>query len=160
MPTGEHFCISSHFKFNSSCLNFFFAIWSQKIINFYIFSVLLIVCADGIDHENLVLLLDVVFSAMVIRVGLTELKEPKNLERLKREIKVITLISLELNRKLINVIVLQNIYPLIDRILDSVHENDKNGHPTDIIGMLECALYEENQVLQVRIILNFKSIED
>jgi hypothetical protein len=44
---------------------------------------------------------------------------------------------------------LQNIYPLIDRILDSVHENDKNSHPTDIVGLLECALYEENQVLQV-----------
>lgn len=74
----------------------------QTIIHFYNFSVLLIVCADGIDHENLVLLLDVVFSAMVIRVGLTELKEPKNLERLKREIKVINLISLGLKNKKTN----------------------------------------------------------
>jgi First Longin domain of FUZ, MON1 and HPS1 len=60
--------------------------WIYKCSVF--FSILLIVCADGIDHENLIQLLEVVFSAMVIRVGLTELKEPKNLERLKREIKV------------------------------------------------------------------------
>ncbi|XP_059471179.1 protein fuzzy homolog isoform X2 [Neocloeon triangulifer] len=92
-------------------------------------SVLLIICAANKNEEEMIKVLDVVYNAMILRVGLTEIKDPKNLERLKRELK--------------------NIYPLIDRILDSLNDVDKVNHPTDITGMLECALYEENQVLQV-----------
>ncbi|XP_059471177.1 protein fuzzy homolog isoform X1 [Neocloeon triangulifer] len=91
-------------------------------------SVLLIICAANKNEEEMIKVLDVVYNAMILRVGLTEIKDPKNLERLKRELK--------------------NIYPLIDRILDSLNDVDKVNHPTDITGMLECALYEENQVLQ------------
>jgi len=46
------------------------------------------VCANNVIHDELVKLLEVIFSAMIMRVGLAELKEPKNLERLKRELKV------------------------------------------------------------------------
>ncbi|XP_065342155.1 protein fuzzy homolog [Cloeon dipterum] len=90
--------------------------------------VLLILCAENASTEEMNKVLELTFSAIVLRVGLREIKEPRNLELLKRELK--------------------NIYPLIDRILGLVHEVEKSNPSTDVHGLLECALYEENQVLQ------------
>jgi hypothetical protein len=58
--------------------------------NFYYCSVLIMICSEYTSCDELVKVLEVIFSAMVMRVGLAELKEPKNIERLKRELKVLT----------------------------------------------------------------------
>ena len=68
------------------------------ILNFIcILSIILIGSTKNLSEKVLDLLLELVFNAMVVCVGLNELKNPRNIERLKRDIKVNTIFYYKIN---------------------------------------------------------------
>ncbi|CAH0561149.1 unnamed protein product [Brassicogethes aeneus] len=86
--------------------------------------------ASGCSVEILTKLLDSVFSAVVLIVGLEEIKSQRNIERLKRELRVC--------------------YPIIDRLLDSLDCGDStNKNSSDLVGLAEVILCTENHLIQI-----------
>lgn len=90
--------------------------------------------------------IDSIFNTIVLIVGIEEIKSQRNIERLKRELRVITL-------NFIYWIIedfFQICYPLIDRLLDSLDCGDSsNKHSSDLVGMAETILCPENHLIQV-----------
>ncbi|XP_065159346.1 protein fuzzy homolog isoform X2 [Atheta coriaria] len=68
--------------------------------------------------------------AIILIVGIDEVKSQRNIDRLKRELRVC--------------------YPLIDRILDSIDSGDnQNQHPSDLIDLVEVIMTPENHLIQI-----------
>lgn len=77
-------------------------------------------------------LLDAIFNSMVMFVSLEELKNPRNLERLKRD--------------------LRPCYPLIDKLIESLDtQNASTLHPAFLLNSVEAILCPENLTLEVYI---------
>ncbi|KAG5877686.1 hypothetical protein JTB14_003841 [Gonioctena quinquepunctata] len=93
-------------------------------------SIVMIGIASGCSVDVLNQLLEEVFNTMVLIVGIKELKLQRNIERLKRELRVC--------------------FPMIDRLLDSLDCGDSsNKHSSDIVGFVETILCPENHLIQI-----------
>lgn len=92
-------------------------------------SVIIIGAASGCSIEVLNRLLEDVFNAVVLVVGIKEIKMQRNIERLKRELRVCL--------------------PVIDRLLDSLDCGDSNKYSSDIVGFVETILCPENHLIQI-----------
>ncbi|XP_069685331.1 protein fuzzy homolog isoform X2 [Periplaneta americana] len=93
-------------------------------------SVTLIAAACGANEMLLDQLLTSVFHAMVLAVGIDELRSPRNAERLKRELRVC--------------------YPILDRLLECADTtgSDRAVTCSDLLGLVEIMLCQENHLLQ------------
>lgn len=92
-------------------------------------SVILIGISSGCTTEVLHKVLQTIFNAMVLIVGIEEIKSQKNIERLKRELRLSC--------------------SLIDSVLDSLDcGNAINKQSSSLIMMTEVILYHENSALQ------------
>ncbi|XP_018568218.1 protein fuzzy homolog isoform X2 [Anoplophora glabripennis] len=96
----------------------------------FVDSVVIIGIASGCSVDILNKILESVFNAVVLIVGTEEVKTQRNIERLKRELRVC--------------------YPLIDRLLDSLDCGDStNKHSSDLAGFVETILCPENHLIQI-----------
>ncbi|XP_078038139.1 fuzzy planar cell polarity protein-like protein [Augochlora pura] len=91
-------------------------------------SITLIVIANGTTKYVLNEFLDAVFGAMILFVGIDELKSAKNIEKLKRD--------------------MRSCSPLVDNLLQCLDSGDGISLKIDIINMTECIVCLENNVLQ------------
>lgn len=91
-------------------------------------SVTLIVIASGATKYVLDKFLDTIFGAIVLFVGINEIRSGKNIERLKRDMRLCT--------------------PIIDRLLECLDVGDRICAKTDIVNMTECIICQENCLLQ------------
>ncbi|CAG9865513.1 unnamed protein product [Phyllotreta striolata] len=92
-------------------------------------SIILIGVASGCSVEVLNQLLEEIFNTIVLVVGIKELKTQRNIERLKRELRLCL--------------------PVIDRLLDSLDSGDANNqHASDIVGFVETTMCQENHLIQ------------
>ncbi|CAH1174065.1 unnamed protein product [Phaedon cochleariae] len=93
-------------------------------------SIVIIGIASGCSVDVLNDLLKEVFSTIVLIVGIKELETQRNIERLKRELRVCS--------------------PVIDRLLDALDCGDSNNKfPSDIVGFVETILCSENHLIQI-----------
>lgn len=92
-------------------------------------SILLIAIASGTTNNVLNRFLEAVFNAMILIVGIDELKNPRNVERLKRDLRVCN--------------------PIIDRLLECLDIGDRICTKTDLIDMTDSIMSPENYLLQV-----------
>nr|CAI5863406.1 unnamed protein product [Callosobruchus analis] len=93
-------------------------------------SIVIIGIASGCSLNVLSSLLDIVFDVVVLIVGIEEVKQQRNIERLKRELRVC--------------------YPVIDRLLDSLDCGETgNKHASDILGFSEIISCPENNMIKV-----------
>ncbi|KAK9871041.1 hypothetical protein WA026_009999 [Henosepilachna vigintioctopunctata] len=93
-------------------------------------SVVLIGISSGCTQEVLNNLMTSIFSCMVLIVGINEIRSQRNIDRLKRELKIC--------------------YPLVDRLLDSLDcGSPTTKYNSDIVGMVECILCTENHLMQI-----------
>ncbi|GJQ65047.1 fy [Trypoxylus dichotomus] len=100
-------------------------VWSE----FYD-SVVLIGIAAGTSKEILQKVLESTFNVMVLIAGFDEIRSQKNIERLKRELRLC--------------------YPIVDRLLDCLDCSDSNNkHTSDLIQLAECLLCPENHLIQI-----------
>ncbi|XP_012281102.1 protein fuzzy homolog isoform X1 [Orussus abietinus] len=88
----------------------------------------LIVMASGTTKYVLDKFLTLVFNAMVLVAGIDEIKNPRNLERLKKDLRVCN--------------------PIIDKLLECLDIGDRIGSKTDLIDMTESIMYTENHLFQ------------
>ena len=102
-------------------------------------SVLLIGIASGTTEYVLNKFLETVFNAMVLIVGIDEIKNPRSIERLKRELRVCI--------------------PMIDRLLECLDIGDRACAKTDSVDMINCNMYSENHLLQVCLDTYMESID-
>lgn len=93
-------------------------------------SIILIIIANGATKYTLNKFLDVAFGAMVLFVGIDEIKNGKNIERLKKDLRACN--------------------PIIDRLLECLDIGDRICTKTDIVNMTECIISHENHLLQVQ----------
>ncbi|XP_076226682.1 fuzzy planar cell polarity protein-like protein isoform X3 [Nomia melanderi] len=91
-------------------------------------SITLIVIANGTTKYVLNQFLDAVFGAMILFVGIDELKSAKNIEKLKKDVRSCS--------------------PLVDNLLQCLDVGDGISLKTDIINMTECIMCLENNLLQ------------
>ncbi|XP_076766355.1 fuzzy planar cell polarity protein-like protein isoform X2 [Xylocopa sonorina] len=91
-------------------------------------SVTLIVIANGTTRKVLNKLLDAIFGAMILFVGIEELKSTKNIEKLKKDIRLCS--------------------PIVDSLLQCLDVGDGICSKTDIINMTECIMCQENNLFQ------------
>ncbi|XP_066253877.1 protein fuzzy homolog [Euwallacea similis] len=93
-------------------------------------SLVIIGISSGCSVDVLNRLLRLVYDAVVLIVGIDEAKAARNVERLKRELRVC--------------------YPVLDRLLDSLDCGDSsNKHSSDIVGYVETILSPENHLIQI-----------
>uniref|UniRef100_A0A0V0GCA6 Uncharacterized protein n=1 Tax=Triatoma dimidiata TaxID=72491 RepID=A0A0V0GCA6_TRIDM len=91
-------------------------------------SVILMAVAYLNGQKILTDILDAIFGSMILIVGIEEIKDIKNVERLKRELRAC--------------------YPIIDKILECLDFGDRNsGGNTNILGLSETILCKENGTL-------------
>ncbi|XP_076655755.1 fuzzy planar cell polarity protein-like protein isoform X2 [Halictus rubicundus] len=86
------------------------------------------VIANGTTKYILNEFLDAVFGAMILFVGIDELKSAKNIEKLKKD--------------------MRSCSPLVDNLLQCLDAGDGISLKIDIINMTECIMCLENNVLQ------------
>ncbi|XP_017885341.1 protein fuzzy homolog [Ceratina calcarata] len=91
-------------------------------------SVILIVIASGTTKNVLDKFLDTVYGAMVLFVGSQELKNARNIEKLKKDIRLCN--------------------PIVDNLLHCLDVGDGICAKTDIIDMTECIMCQENSLFQ------------
>ncbi|KZC09052.1 PREDICTED: protein fuzzy homolog [Dufourea novaeangliae] len=91
-------------------------------------SVTLIVIASGTTKYILNQFLDAVFGAMILFIGIDELKNVKNIEKLKKD--------------------MRSCSPIVDNLLQCLDAGDGMSLKTDIINMTECIMCLENNLLQ------------
>lgn len=92
-------------------------------------SITLIAMASGVTKYVLEKFLDATFGAMVLFIGIDEIKNIKNIERLKKDMRLCS--------------------PVIDRLMDCLDIGDKISAKADMINMTECIISAENHLLQV-----------
>ncbi|KAL6268598.1 hypothetical protein P5V15_001730 [Pogonomyrmex californicus] len=90
--------------------------------------IILIAIASGVTKYVLDKFLDTIFGAMVLFTGIDEIKNTKNIERLKKDIRFCN--------------------PIIDRLMDCLDIGDKISTKTDMINMTECIISSESHLLQ------------
>ncbi|KAJ8913472.1 hypothetical protein NQ315_013852 [Exocentrus adspersus] len=96
----------------------------------FVDSVVIIGIASGCSVDILNKLLESVFSSIVLIVGTEEIKTQRNIERLKRELRIC--------------------YPVVDRLLDSLDCGDSNNkYSSDLAGFVETILCPENHLIQI-----------
>lgn len=91
-------------------------------------SITLIAIGSLTNDSSLQELLNGVFNAMVLCVGIDELKNMRNVERLKRD--------------------LRSCYPLIDRLLECLDLGDRPSVHVNLLSLVEVMMCEENLSLQ------------
>ncbi|CAK9821176.1 Protein fuzzy homolog [Anthophora plagiata] len=91
-------------------------------------SITLIVVASGITKYVLDKFLDAIFGAMILFVGIEDLKTTKHIEKLKKDMRLCS--------------------PIIDSLLQCLDIGDGICSKTDIINMTECIMCQENNLLQ------------
>lgn len=91
--------------------------------------IILIVIASGVTKYVLDKFLDATFGAMVLFTGVDEIKNTKNIERLKKDMRLCG--------------------PIIDKLMDCLDIGDKISAKTDMVNMTECIISPENHLLQV-----------
>ncbi|XP_044732200.1 protein fuzzy homolog [Chrysoperla carnea] len=91
-------------------------------------SIVLIGIAHETSEEIISLLLESIFHAMVLTVGLEDIKNQRNVERLKRDLRIS--------------------FPLIDRLLECVDTASTVNEIVDLVGLSEVILTPENHLLQ------------
>lgn len=91
-------------------------------------SVTLIAAASGTTKYILRKFVEAVFSAMVLIAGMDEIKNLRNIERLKRDLRASNFI--------------------IDKLLDCLDIGDRSSSRIDFINMTDCILCPENHLLQ------------
>lgn len=91
--------------------------------------IILIVIASGVTKYVLDKFLDATFGAMVLFTGIDEIKNTKNIERLKKDMRLCG--------------------PIIDRLMGCLDVGDKISAKTDMVNMTECIISPENHLLQV-----------
>lgn len=92
-------------------------------------SITLIVIASGTTKSVLDKFLNAVFGAMILFVGIEELKNTKNIEKLKKDMRLCS--------------------PIVDSLLQCLDVGDGICSKTDIINMTECIMCQENNLFQV-----------
>lgn len=92
-------------------------------------SITLIATATGTTKLVIEKLLDAVFNTMILIVGLKDIEQPRSIERLKRD--------------------LCSCYPIIDRLLECIDNNDRINTKTDLVDLTNCIMCSENHLLQV-----------
>lgn len=92
-------------------------------------SITIIAIASGCTKGVLEKFVDATFNAMVMIVGLDEIKNPRNLERLKRDLRTCN--------------------PIIDKLLECLDSGDRIAMKTDLLDMTDCIMSSENHLLQV-----------
>lgn len=91
--------------------------------------IILIAIASGVTKYVLDKFLDATFGAMVLFTGIDEIKNAKNVERLKKDMRLSS--------------------HIIDKLMDCLDIGDKISTKTDMVNMTECIITSENQLLQV-----------
>ena len=91
--------------------------------------IILIAIASGVTKYVLDKFLDATFGAMILFTGIDEIKNTKNIERLKKDMRLCS--------------------PIIDKLMDCLDIGDKISMKTDMINMTECIISLENHLLQV-----------
>ncbi|KAG5318154.1 MOS1T transposase, partial [Pseudoatta argentina] len=91
--------------------------------------IILIAIASGVTKYVLDKFLDATFGAMILFTGIDEIKNTKNIERLKKDMRLCS--------------------PIIDRLMDCLDIGDKISTKTDMINMTECIISSESHLLQV-----------
>lgn len=92
-------------------------------------SVTLIVIANGTTKYVLYKFLDAIFAAMILFVGIEELKSARNIEKLKKDMRLCG--------------------PIVDSLLQCLNVGDGICSKTDIVNMTECMICPENNLLLV-----------
>lgn len=92
-------------------------------------SIILIAIASGTTQKVINTFLQSIFDTMVLTVGINEVKNPKSIERLKKD--------------------LRSCYPIIDKLLECLDVVDRTNSKTDLIGMTDCIMSSENHLLQI-----------
>jgi len=90
--------------------------------------IILIAMASGVTKYMLDKFLDAIFGAMVLFTGIDEIRNSKNIERLKKDMRLCS--------------------PIIDRLMDCLDIGDRNTK-INIVNMTECIISSENHLLQV-----------
>lgn len=90
--------------------------------------IILIAIASGVTKYILDKFLDTTFGAMVLFTGIDEIKNSKNIERLKKDMRLCT--------------------SIIDNLMDCLDIGDKISTKTNIVNMTECIISSENILLQ------------
>ncbi|XP_076628394.1 fuzzy planar cell polarity protein-like protein [Colletes latitarsis] len=91
-------------------------------------SVTLIAIATGTTKYILTQFLDAIFGAMILFVGIDEVKSAKNIEKLKKDMRLCS--------------------PIVDSLLQCLDAGDGISLKTDIVNMTECIMCNENNLLQ------------
>lgn len=91
--------------------------------------IILIAIASGVTKYILDKFLDATFGAMVLFTGIDEIKNSKNIERLKKDMRLCS--------------------SIIDSLMDCLDIGDKISIKTNIVNMTECIISSENILLQV-----------
>lgn len=91
--------------------------------------IILIAIASGVTKYILDKFLDATFGAMVLFTGIDEIKNSKNIERLKKDMRLCS--------------------SIIDNLMDCLDIGDKISTKTNMVNMTECIISSENTLLQV-----------
>ncbi|XP_054003232.1 protein fuzzy homolog isoform X1 [Hylaeus anthracinus] len=91
-------------------------------------SITLIAIANGTTKYILNKFLDAIFGAMILFVGIDEIKSAKNIEKLKKDMRLCS--------------------PIVDNLLQCLDAGDGISLKTDIVNMTECIMCDENNLLQ------------
>ncbi|KAK0098236.1 hypothetical protein PV326_010135 [Microctonus aethiopoides] len=122
--SGIHmFLKSQDIKLNDTKMPDTIVVWKD-----FAESITLIAIATGTTKKVLENFIDAVFNAMILVVGIDEIKNPRNIERLKKE--------------------LRSCHVIIDKLLECLDIGDRTGTGTDLITMTNSILCSENHLLQ------------
>lgn len=91
--------------------------------------IILIAMASGATRYVLQKFLDATFGTMVLFTGIDEIRNTKNIERLKKDMRLCS--------------------PIIDRLMDCLDIGDRISTKTDMVNMTECIITSESHLLQV-----------
>lgn len=139
--SGIHmFLKSQDIKLNDTHMPDTVIVWKE-----YVESVILIAIASGTTKKILDYFIDAVFNAMIFVVGIEEIKNPRNLEKLKKDLLASSTI--------------------IDRLFDCLDIGDRTSDRVELITLPSCILCPENNLLRVYKIYyfienNFNSIKN
>ncbi|CAD6230476.1 GSCOCG00006776001-RA-CDS [Cotesia congregata] len=122
--SGIHmFLKSQDIKLNDTHMPDTVIVWKE-----YVESVILIAIASGTTKKILDYFIDAVFNAMIFVVGIEEIKNPRNLEKLKKDLLASSTI--------------------IDRLFDCLDIGERTSDRVELITLPSCILCPENNLLR------------
>ncbi|XP_034941565.1 protein fuzzy homolog [Chelonus insularis] len=122
--SGIHmFLKSQDIKLNDTKMSDIIVSWNE-----YADSVTLIAIASGVTKKILDYFIEAVFNAMILVVGIDEIKNPRNIERLKKDLRAC--------------------YGLIDKLFECLEIDDRFSTKNDLIDLTSSMLCPENHLLQ------------